>query len=146
MKGEFSPGDPAIYRGNQRNHTNSLVSGHPFQTKANDRIDTRIHADMHVYESHPPNSMYPMDSQGGALYRGSEIPPRSVNMQSSYATNKSTEHDLKLRQLEELMYKNFPPKIAAQLFDQQAHLPNTPNNDSYLESLLNWLRTRSGSV
>ena len=111
MKGEFSPGDPAIYRGNQRNHTNSLVSGHPFQTKANDRIDTRIHADMHTYESHPPNS----------LYRGkSEIPPWSVNMQSSYATNKSTEHDLKLRQLEELMYKNFPPQIAAQLFDQKA--------------------------
>jgi hypothetical protein len=61
-------------------------------------------------------SMYPMHSQGRALYHGSEIPPWSVNRQTSYATNKSTEHDLKLHQLEELMYKNFPPLRSASRF------------------------------
>ena len=60
--------------------------------------------------------------------------------------NKSTECDLKLQELGELLYKNFPSQIAAHLFAQEADLTNTPSNDANRESLLNWLRMRSGSA
>jgi len=146
LSGEFPPGDPAMYRGNRRNQTNSLVYNHPFQTKANDRTNFRIHADVLARESHPPNSTNPMDSQGRALYRGPGIPQWPVNEQTSHASNRFTERDLKLQELQVLLYKNYPPQIAAWILAQNTNLPNTASNDVHLESLLNWLRIRSGSA
>ncbi|MGB7663670.1 MAG: hypothetical protein WBL67_13130 [Nitrososphaeraceae archaeon] len=53
LKGEFSPGDPAIYRSNLRNQSNFSVYKQPFQTKNHERTNCRIHADVRAYESHP---------------------------------------------------------------------------------------------
>jgi hypothetical protein len=145
LRGEFSPGDPGIYRSNRRNQTTSSVYNQPIQTKNNERINSRIHADVLGHELHPPNSINPM-SYERALYRSSETPQWPVNQKTPYTSNQLTEHELKLNELKVLLYRNFPPQFAAQTFAQNSSLSNTAENNAYLESLLNFLRTMSGSV
>jgi len=144
LRGEFSPGDPGFYRSNRRNQTTSSVYNQPIQTKNNERTNSKIHTDVVAHELHTPNSK-PM-SYGGALYRSSETPQWPVNQKTPYTSNQLTEHELKLNEFKELLYRNFPPQIAAQILAQHTNLPDTESNDVYLESLLNWLRTRSGSA
>ena len=145
LRGEFSPGEPGIHRSNRRNQTNSSVYDQPFQTKNNERTNSRIHADAVADELHPPNSINPM-SQGRALYRSSENPQWLVNQETPYTSNQHTERELKLNELKVLLDKNFPPQFAAQLFAQTSSLSITAENDAYLESLLDGLRMRSGSA
>ena len=97
LKGEFSPGDPAIYRGNLRNQSNFSVNNQPFQTKNHERTNCRIHADVRAHESHPPNSnsMGP----GRALDGISETPQWPVNQKTLYTSNQLTELELKLNEL-----------------------------------------------
>lgn len=139
LRGEFSPGDPAIYRSNRRNQTTSSVYNQPIQTKNNERTNSRIHTDVLAHELHTPNSINPM-SDGRALYRSSETPQGPVNQKMPYTSNQLTEHELKLNELKVLLYRNFPPKLAAQIFAQNSILPNTAENNAYLESYLNSLR------
>jgi hypothetical protein len=113
LKGEFSPSDPGIYRSTRRNQTNSLAYNHPFQAKANGRTNFRIQADGRVRESHPPNSIYPVASQGRVPYRGLGISQWPVNEQTPHASNWFTERDLKIQELRELLYKNCPQQFAA---------------------------------
>jgi uncharacterized Zn-finger protein len=46
LRGEFSHGDPDIYKNNRRDQTNSSVYNQPYQTKNNDKPNFRIHADV----------------------------------------------------------------------------------------------------
>lgn len=121
LRGKFSPGDPAAFRRDRTKQTNSLVYDHHLQPKNNDTIKSGIHADVHAYESHPPQNM-------------------------PYDSNKLVERNLMLDEFRILLYKNYPPQIAAQLFAQNTSLSNTAENNSYLESFLNRLRLRSGSA
>ena len=98
LKGEFSPGDPAIYRSNRRNQSNFSVYDQPFQAKNNVRTNSRIHADAVVHELHTPNSINPM-KQGRASYGSSETPQRPINQETPYTSNQYTEHVLKLNDL-----------------------------------------------
>ncbi|MGH9995421.1 MAG: hypothetical protein ACRD4J_09355 [Nitrososphaeraceae archaeon] len=145
LRGEFSPGDPGIYRSNRRNQTTSSVYNQSIQTKNNERTNSRIHAEVLAHELHPPNSINPMSS-GRALYRSSETPQWPVNQKTPYTSNKSTERDSKLQELQMLLYNNFPSQMAAHLLAQHTNLPDTESNDIYLETLLNSLRMRSGSA
>jgi hypothetical protein len=145
LKGEFSSGDPGFYRSNRRNQTTSSVYNQPIQTKNNERTNSRIHTDVLAHELHPPNSINPM-SDGRALYRSSETPQRSVNQKTPYTSNQLTEHELKLNELKVLLDRNFPQQFAALIFAQNSILPNTAENNAYLESLLDSLRTRSGGI
>jgi hypothetical protein len=45
-----------------------------------------------------------------------------------------------------LLDRNFPQQFAALIFAQNSILPNTAENNAYLESLLDSLRTRSGGI
>lgn len=99
---------------------------------------------MLAHELHTPNSK-PM-SYGGALYRSSETPQWPVNQKTPYTSNQLTEHELKLNELKVLLYRNFPPQIAAKTFAQNSSLSNTAENNAYLESYLNFLRTISGGI
>lgn len=145
LKGEFSPGDPAIYRSNLRNQSNFSVYKQPFQTKNHERTNCRIHADVRAHESHPPNSINSM-GHGRALDGSSETPQWSVNQKTPYTSNQLTELELKLHELKELLYKSFPPQSAAQIFALNSILSNTAENNAYLESVLNSLRTKFGGV
>jgi hypothetical protein len=98
-----------------------------------------------AHELHPPNSINPM-SDGRALYRGSETPQWPVNQKTPYTSNQLTEHELKLNEFKVLLYRNYPQQIAALIFAQNSILPNTAENNAYLELLLNSLRTRSGGI
>jgi hypothetical protein len=144
LRGEFSPGTPGIYRSNRRNQTTSSVYNQPIQTKNNERTNSRIHTDVLAHELHPPNSRSPM-SDGRALYRGSET-QGPVNQKTPYTSNQLTEHELKLNELKVLLYRNFPPQLAAQIFAQNSSLSNSAENNAYLESYLNFLRTKSGGI
>ena len=139
------PGDPGIYRSNRRNQTTSSIYNQPIQTKNNERTNSRIHADVPAHELHPPNSINPMSSVR-ALYRSSEIPQWAVNQKTPYTSNQLTERELKLNELNVLLYRNFHPQIAAHLFAQNSSLPITAENDAYLELVLDGLRKRSGSA
>ena len=145
LRGEFSPGDPGIYRSNRRNQTTSSVHNQPIQTKNNERTNSRIHTDVLAHELHPPNSINPK-SDGRALYGRSETPQGPVNQKTPYTSNQLTEHELKLNELKVLLYRNLPPQIAAQIFAPNSSLPNTAKNNAYLESYLNFLRTFSGGI
>lgn len=82
-------------------------------------------------------------SDGRALYRSSETPQWPVNQKTPYTSNQLTEHELKLDELKGLLYKNYPPQIAAEVFAQNSILSDTAENDAYLESFLDVLRKRS---
>lgn len=142
LSGEFSPGDPAAYRRDRRDQNNSLVYTRPFQTKYNDRTDSRIHADVRAHESHPPNSIYPIGSQERATYPSSGIPQRPVNQNIPYVSNKVSERDLNLEELRILLYRNYPPQIAAKQLANITYLAD----DAFLELFLNSLRIRSGTA
>ena len=145
LRGEFSPGDPGFYRSNRKNQTTSSVYNHPIQTKNNERTNSRIHTDVFAHELHPPNSINPM-SDGRVSCRSSETPQWPVNQQTPYISNQLTEHELKLKEIKELLYRNFPPQIAALIFAPNSILSNTAENNAYLESYLNSLRTMSGGI
>jgi hypothetical protein len=144
LKGEFSPSDPDVYRSNRRNQTNSLAYNHPFQAKANDRTNFRIHADVRTHGSHPPNSIYPIDSQGRAQYPSSGNPHGPINQNMAYVSNRVAERNLKLEELQRLLYVNYPPQVAAQQFAQITYLVNKANDDAFLDTFLDSLRFRSG--
>ena len=144
LRGEFSPGDPGIYRSNRRNQTTSSVNNQHIQTINNERTNSRIHTDVLAHELHPPNSN-PM-SYGRVLCRSSETPQWPVNQQTPYTSNQLTEHELKLKEIKVLLYRNFPPQIAALMFAPNSSLSNTAENNAYLESYLNFLRTMSGGI
>lgn len=145
LRGEFSPGDPGIYRSNRRNQTTSSVYNQPIQTKNNERTNSRIHTDVQAHELHTSNSINAM-SDRSALYRRSETPQGPVNQKTPYTSNQLTEHELKLNELKVLLYRNLPPQIAAQILAPNSSLPNTAKNNVYLESYLNFLRTFSGGI
>ena len=145
LRGEFSSGDPGIYRSNRRNQTTSSVYNQPIQTKNNERTNSRIHTDVRAHELHPPNSINPM-SYGRALYRSSGTPHGPVNQKTPYTSNQLTEHELKLNELKVLLYRNFPQQFAALIFAQNSILPNTAEINAYLESYLNFLRIKSGGI
>ena len=67
LKGEFSPGDPASYRNNRKNQTNSIVYDYPFRTKNNDKINSEVSADSRTYDSHFPNVAYSMGAHDRVL-------------------------------------------------------------------------------
>ena len=67
LSGRFSPGDPAIYRNNSKNLTNSTVHNYQFNSKNNDTTNFKVYADSSTYNSHFPNLTYTMGSQGGVL-------------------------------------------------------------------------------
>lgn len=83
---------------------------------------------------------------GRALDGSSETPQWPVNQKTPYTSNQLTELELKLNELKELLYKNLPPQFAAQIFASNSILSNTVGNNAYLESFLNNLRTKFGSV
>ena len=63
LKGEFSSGDPALYRRDRGKLANSLVNNYHFQTKNNVRTNFGTHADAYTHELHPSNPVDPMGSQ-----------------------------------------------------------------------------------
>lgn len=145
LRDEFSPGDLGFYRSNRRNQTTSSVYNQPIQTKNNERPNSRIHTDVLAHELHPPNSINPM-SDGRALYRSSETSQWPVNQKTPYTSNQLTEHELKLNELKVLLYRNFSQQFATLIFAQNSILPNTAENNAYLESYLNFLRTMPGGI
>lgn len=136
LKGEFSPGDPGIYRSNRRNQTNSSIYNWLFQTKNNVRPNSRIHTDVQAHELPPANSINPM-SQGRASYRNSETP---------YDLNALMERKLKLEELRSLLFKNYPPQVAVQILIQITYLAEMANDDAFLDYSLNFQRTRFGNA
>jgi len=146
LKGEFSSGDPALYRRDRGKLANSLVNNYHFQTKNNVRTNFGTHADAYTHELHPSNPVDPIGSQERVPYPSSGNPQGPVNQKTPYTSNQLTEHELKLNELKVLLYRNLPPQIAAQIFAPNSSLPNTAKNNAYLESYLNFLRTRSGGI
>ena len=99
---------------------------------------------MCVHTNHIPLTLLIL-WDGRALDGSSETPQWPVNQKTPYTSNQLTELELKLNELKELLYKNFPPQ-SAQIFALNSTLSNTAENNAYLESVLNSLRTKFGGV
>jgi hypothetical protein len=56
------------------------------------------------------------------------------------------ERNSKLKELERLLYQNYPPQVAAQQLDRISYLANEANDDAYLDTFLDSLRMRSGNA
>jgi hypothetical protein len=112
LKGQFSPDDPAAYRRDRRGLTNPFVN--------NVRPNTGIHTDMHTLRPSPSNTMYHVGFQGRSMYPNSGNPHRPMNQNQnvSYLLNKVAERNSKLKELERLLYQNYPPQVAAQQLDR----------------------------
>ena len=145
LSGEYSPGDPAIYRSNWGYRNNSSVYNRSIQTNKNYQTNITTRADTRAQELHPPNSINPI-GQERTPYPSFGTPRWPLNTIRPYTSNQLKDHELKLRELKTLLYRNFPPHIAAQLFEQNSVLDNTPENNNYLDSFMNMLRERSGSA
>ena len=146
LRGEFSPGDPGIYRSNRRNQTTSSVYNQPIQTKNNVRTNFGTHADAYTHELHPSNPVDPMGSQERVPYPSSGNPRGPINRSMPYVSNRIAERKLKLEELRKLLYINYPPQVAAQQLDRITYLAENANDDAYLDTFLYSLRFRSGSV
>ena len=83
LKGEFSSGDPALYRRDRGKLANSLVNNYHFQTKNNVRTNFGTHADAYTHELHPSNPVDPMGSQEEINHTLVRNPHGSIN--SEYA-------------------------------------------------------------
>ena len=145
LSGEFSPGDPATYRSNWGNRNDSLVYNQSIQTNNNYRTNITTHADMRAQELHPPNSINPI-GQERTPYHNFGTPRWPLNTKRPYASNQLKDHGMKLDELKTLLYRCFPPYLAAQLFKMNSILDNTPENNNYLDSCMNELRKKSGSA
>jgi hypothetical protein len=144
LRGEFSPGDPGIYRSNRRNQTTSSVYNQPIQTKNNERTNSRIHTDVLAHESYPPNFVNTVGSQGRNPISGG--PQRPVKQETPYDSNIPVERKLKLEELRSLLFKNYPPQVANQILVQIIYLAEIANDDAFLDYSLNFQRTRFGSA
>lgn len=140
LNGEFSPGDPAAYRRDRRGLTNPFVN--------NVRPNTGIHTDMHTLRPSPSNTMYPVGFQGRSMYPNPGNPHRPTNQNQNvpYFSNRVAERNSKLKELERLLYQNYPPQAAAQQLDRISYLANEANDDAYLDTFLDNLRMRSGNA
>jgi len=144
LKGEFSSGDPGIYRSNRRNQTTSSVYNQPIQTKNNERTNSRTHTDVLAHESYLPNFMDTMGSQGrNPISGGPQLP---VKQETPYDSNIPVERKFKLEELRSLLFKNYPPQVANQILVQIIYLAEIANDDAFLDYSLNFQRTRFGSA
>lgn len=100
---------------------------------------------MRVQELHPPNSINPV-GQERTPYHSLGTSRWPLNPKRPYPPNQLNDYELKLDELKTLLYRNFPPYVAAQLFEQNSNLDNTPENNNYLDIIMNGLRKRSGSA
>ena len=92
--------------------------------------------------------MYPVDFQGRSMYPNPGNPhrPTSQNQKVHYFSNRVAECNSKLKELERLLYQNYPPQVAAQQLDRTSYLANEANDDAYLDTFLDNLRMRSGNT
>lgn len=138
LSGEYSPGDPAIYRSNWGNRNNSSVYNQSIQTNKNYQTNITTRTDTRAQELHLSNSINPI-GQEITPYHSLGTPRWPLNTKRPYASNQLKDHELKLDdELKMLLYRNFPPHLAAQLFEQNSILDNTPENNNYLGSIMNW--------
>jgi hypothetical protein len=136
LNGEFLPGDPAAYRKDPRRLSNSFVN--------NDRPNFGIHPDVHTHKPSPSNPMNPVGFQGRSIYPSSANSHRPINQNAPYFPNRVAERNLKLKELERLLYLNYPPESALQQLARISYLANQASDDAYLDTFLNSLRMRSG--
>ena len=146
LRGEFSPGDPAVNRRDRGKLANSLVNNYHFQTKNNVRTNFGTHADAYTHELHPSNPVDPMGSQERVPYPSSGNPHGPINRSMPYVSNRIAERKLKLEELRKLLYVHYPQQVAAQQLVRITYLAENANDDAYLDTFLYSLRFRSGSV
>ncbi len=129
-----SASDPAAYRRDRRGLTYPFVN--------NVRPNTGIHTDMHTLRPSPSNTMYHVGFQGRSMYPtpGNPHRPTNQNQNVPYFLNRVAERNPKLKELERLLYQNYPPQIAAQQLDRISYLANEANDDAYLDTFLDNLR------
>jgi hypothetical protein len=138
LKGEFLPGDPAAYRRNQRNPTNSFAN--------NVRPNHGIHTDVHTHKPGPSNPIHPAGFQGRSMDPSSETPHRPFNQNVPSFSDRVAERNSKLRELERLLYQNYPPQAAVQQLAAVNYLLDEANDDAFLDIFLHNLRMRSGNA
>jgi hypothetical protein len=120
IKGEFLPGNPSIYRRNQRNQTKSSNNFHLPQANNRDKPNFTINAAVRQGVSRPPN-FNSMGSQEKTLNRSSAIRPDNNN-QPSLASSRDEEHDLKLEELRTLFHRNYSPWVAHKIWSRTVYL------------------------
>ena len=131
LSGEFSPGEPAAYR----RPTNSFIN--------NVRPNIGIHTDVHTHKPSPSN---PVGFQRRSMHPSSGNPHTPNNQNVPYFSNRVAERNSKLRELERLLYQNYPPQAAFQQLVRITYLANKANDDAYLDTFLDSLRMRSGNA
>ena len=72
--------------------------------------------------------------------------PTNQNQNVPYFSNRVAERNSKLKELERLLYQNYPPQVAAQQLDRISYLANEANDDAYLDTFLDNLRMQSGNA
>jgi hypothetical protein len=138
LNGEFLPGDPAAYRKDPKRLSNFFVN--------NDRPNFGIHPDVHTHKPSPSNPMNPVGFQGRSMRPGSANPRWPINQNVPRISNRVEERNSKLKELERLLYQNYPPQAAAQQLSRITYLAYEANDDAYLDTFLDSLRILSGNA
>jgi hypothetical protein len=118
LRGDFSPGDPALYRRNRRNQTSSLVYNHHPQDRRNDTTVFGMQKDDWTHEPGSPNFKGLTDYQERPLYPAFGLPTSQSHQEPSYGSNKLLERASKLEELRRLLYKYCPSQLACQALAQ----------------------------
>jgi hypothetical protein len=140
LKGEFSPGDPTVYRRDLKNQADSLIPNYHYHAKNDDGSSFKSHPDSWSYESRPPDVRQPMDHQNRPLYPHFGIPTPQAHQKPFDRLDRFLERKLKLEELQVLLYKYYPPPVASQILAQTTYLVNEANDDDFLQSALASLR------
>lgn len=139
LNGEFLPGDdPAAYRKDPKRLSNFFVN--------NGRPNFGILPDVHTHKPSPSNSMNPVGFQGISMRPGSANPRWPINQNVPRISNRVEERNSKLKELERLLYQNYPPQAAAQQLTRITYLANEANDDAYLDTFLDSLRILSSNA
>jgi hypothetical protein len=103
---------------------------------------------MHTLRPSPSNTLYPVGFQGRSMYPNPGNPHRPTNQNQNvpYFSNRVAERNSKLKELERLLYQNYPPQVAAQQLDRISYLVNERNDDAYLDAFLDSLCMLSGNA
>jgi hypothetical protein len=133
LRGEFSQGDPSIYRRNLKNRTHN-----------NFRPFSEIDADTWERVPRPPKVQRLTDPPNRPLYLSTPI--SQPNQELFYGSNEFLARKSKLQELQTLLYRNYPPQIAGQILAGITYLANEPNNDAFLDSALMLQRARFGGA
>ena len=138
LSGEFSPGEPAAYRKDRRRLGNSFVN--------NGGANFGIHTDVHTHKPSPSNPMNPVGFQGRSMRPGSANARWPINQNVPRISNRVEERNSKLKELERLLYQNYPPQAAAQQLARVTFIAIDANDDAFLDTFLDGLRMRSGNA